>query len=398
MSGAAESELADKKLQIALELQRHQEERIDKRKARAEVESALNPVTGVLPTIAALTPHEKRRYSITAALRDMAARRKEMTLELEVSMSIAKDLRAAPAHGGRYIPLSINASGLDTKSNGSGGYLQAHPVSGDIIDYLASTAKILQLGARFISSVRFAPAFPVEATPVSAQWVSENGSPVTDVDPSFQQRITSGRMLAASTSLSRQLLAQSSADLEQWLRSKIALSHSMALDRASLHGSGSSNEPVGLLASGISDVAVGANGGAVTVAHLIELERLAGDGDAANSGFITNSLQRSKLRTVPLMTSGSVPVWNEDRLLGHRAEVSNQVRQDLMKGSSSNCSALVYSADWSKLLLFEFAGAFELVLDEFSQKRRGLVELCSWGSYDILCQQPGAFAAIKDAI
>src|SRR4030095_7580183 len=103
------------------------------------------------------------------------------------------------------------------------------------------------------------------------------------------------------------------------------------------------------------------------------------DGDAANSGFITNSLQRSKLRTVPLMTSGSVPVWNEDRLLGHRAEVSNQVRQDLMKGSSSNCSALVYSADWSKLLLFEFAGAFELVLDEFSQKRRGLVELCSWG-------------------
>jgi hypothetical protein len=98
------------------------------------------------------------------------------------------------------------------------------------------------------------------------------------------------------------------------------------------------------------------------------------------------------------MASGSIPVWNEDKMLGHRAEVSNQIRADLAKGSANNCSAVIYSSDWSKLLLFEFAGAFEIVLDEFSQKRRGLLEICSWGSYDILCQQPGAFAAIKDAI
>jgi len=212
---------------------------------------------------------------------------------------------------------------------------------------------------------------------VGAQWVGENGTPVSDTDPSFGQRTTSGRMLAASTSMSRQLLVQSSADLERWLRSKIALSHSLALDKASVHGAGASNEPIGLLLFAIDDCPIGANGGAVAVSHLVELERLAGDGDAANSGFLTNSLQRSKLRTVPLMSGGSVPVWADDRMLGHRAEVSNQIRADLVKGSASNCSALIYGADWSKLLLFEFAGALEVSVDEVSSKKRGLVEICS---------------------
>lgn len=343
MNGTAEADLAGKRLQIDLELQRHQAERIERRKAMRDVEATLSPVVGVLPTIAALTPHEKRRYSVTSALRDMASRQKDMTLEKEISQSIAEDLKQEPMHGGRYIPLRLSASGLDTRTNSGGAYLKGTPVSGDIIDYLQASAKILQLGAQFISGVRFAPAFPVENSPVGAQWVGENGTPVSDTDPSFGQRTTSGRMLAASTSMSRQLLVQSSADLERWLRSKIALSHALALDKAAVHGAGASNEPIGLLLSGIGDIPIGVNGGAVAVSHLVELERLAGDGEAANSGFLTNSLQRSKLRTVPLMTGGSVPVWSDDKMLGHKAEVSNQIRADLVKGSASNCCSSVLS-------------------------------------------------------
>jgi HK97 family phage major capsid protein len=172
------------------------------------------------------------------------------------------------------------------------------------------------------------------------------------------------------------------------------------LDKAAIHGAGSSNEPVGLLqTSGIGDVAVGVNGGALTSTHIVELERLVGaaNGDTSNAGFLTNAAQRAKLRAVPEMVGGTFPVWRDNAMLGHRAEVSGQIRNDLVKGTASNCSPLIFG-DWSKLLLFEFAGAYEVVLDEYTAKRQGMIQICSWGSYDILCQQPGAFAAVKDAI
>lgn len=400
MDGRAEKELAEKKLQIAAELQSHQDQRLEKRRAGAAVASTLG-TGGVLPTIVALSPHERKNYSLAKALQAMAANEKGLFLEKEVSESIAKDIGQVTPHGGLWIPLRISAAGLDTRTSSGGGYLSAKPVSADIIDALRNAMVVGRLGAPLITGVRFAPSFPVENTIMGATWVSENpGSDVAPSDPSFAQRTVSGKFLSATTSCSRQLLAQASADIETWLRTRIALSHALALDKAAVHGSGVSNEPVGLLAtSGIGDVAVGTNGGALTSAHIVELERQVGaaNGDTTNAGWLTNAGQRAKLRAVPEMTSGTFPIWRDNIMLGHRAEVSGQIRSDLVKGSANNCSALVFG-DWSQLLMFEFAGAFEVVLDQYTGKKQRMLQICSWGSYDILVQQPAAFAACKDAI
>jgi HK97 family phage major capsid protein len=399
MSGAAEAELAERRLQIAAELQNHQEQRIERRQARAQLEGTLGS-GGLLPTISALTAHEKRNYSLAKALQAMASNDKSLSLEKEVSASIAKDVGQIPAHGGLWTPLRISAAGLDTKTSSGGGYLTAKPVSGDVIDALRASTMVLKLGAQMITNVRFAPSFAVENTITSAQWVSENGAAVSDSDPSFAQRIVSGKFLAASTSVSRQMLAQSSADIEAWLRSRIALSHALALDRAAIHGAGSSNEPVGILqTAGIGDVAVGVNGGALAATHIVELERLVGaaNGDTTNAGFLTNSTQRAKLHVVPEMAAGVFPIWRDNVMLGHPAAVSGQIRNDLVKGTANNCSPLVFG-DWSKLLLFEFQGAYEVLLDEYTAKKQAMVQICSWGSYDLMVQQPAAFAAVKDAI
>jgi hypothetical protein len=40
------------------------------------------------------------------------------------------------------------------------------------------------------------------------------------------------------------------------------------------------------------------------------------------------------------MTGGGEPIWKNGRMLGYVAEVSNQVPSDLVKGSSSDCSAI----------------------------------------------------------
>jgi HK97 family phage major capsid protein len=314
-------------------------------------------------------------------------------LEQEISQAVGP----AP-HGGAWWLFRLNAA--DTKSNSGGGYTTAPKVQ-DIEDALRNQSKVFDMGARFMTGVKLTPVWPIESNVLAGTWVSQNpGSDVAASDPSFSQRGMNPRTLAACTSISRQLLAQSSSDIEGWIRARTALAHALALDRACIHGSGASNEPLGILGTaGIGNVAIGAAGGAPTSDFVNALESAVGgaNADSPTCGFLTNSVMRSRLRKIPSMANGSLPLWSEgNTMLSHRAEVSNQIRSDLVKGASNDCSAIVYG-DWSQLVVCEFQGAIEIVVDEYSARRQNLVEIASWGMYDTLLLQPTAMAAILDA-
>lgn len=403
VSGEAENELARAKLAIAAESDARAQQRRDKRRALVTMAPR---IPGILPTVSALSEHERRNFSVARLLQNLVqnqGRRTglEQSLETEVSQGISADLgNTPPPHGGAWLPLRL-AGGLDSKSAASGGFVTATRV-GDILDALRAQTKVLQLGAQLLTGLKFSPQFPVEITPMSAVWISENGG--TDVsasDPVFGQKSMTMKMLAATTSFSRQLLADSSANpsIEAWIRSRIALAHGQALDLASIHGLGSSNQPLGLLnTTGITVIAIGASGGSPTADFVIALENAVGAANADNAtcAFLTNSVTRSRLRKNPEITGGSTPLWRDSTMLGHRAEVSNQIRGDLTKGANSDCSAIVY-CDFSKLLIGEFQGAIEVVSDPYALKKRGMVEISSFAGYDILMSQPGAAAAIVDA-
>src|SRR5215472_10466163 len=103
MDGTAEKELEAKKLQIAVEQQRHQDQRFATRRARATVAERLG-TGGVLSTVAALVPAEFRELrdsGITNAIRDVLAGVKGPTFMREFTASIAKDLgMSGSEHGG----------------------------------------------------------------------------------------------------------------------------------------------------------------------------------------------------------------------------------------------------------------------------------------------------------
>jgi HK97 family phage major capsid protein len=367
----------------------------------AQLDGLLEP-SGVLPTIKALSPHERRRYSVKSLVESMSAggKRQDLTLEREISASIAKDLGTAPEHGGFFVPLRLQGSGLDTKSNAGGAYVTPTKVSGDILDALRNHCRVLSLGARFISGIRYNLALPVENAVLAAQWVGQNpGSDVAPSDPSFMQRSMSPKTLQATTSVSRQLLQQSSANIEQWLRDRLAKSHALALDLAAIHGPGTSNQPLGILGtSGINITALGTNGAAATLDSIIALESaVAGaNADDQTCGFLTNSAQRAKLRKLAEVTSGTTPLWDDCSMLDYPALVSNQVSSTLTKGTGTNLSAIIFGA-WSALTIGEFQDAIEVVFDPLSQKKNGQVEITSFGIYDTLLTIPPAVAAIVDA-
>ena len=88
-----EQDIERRKFQFARELDEAKQERLLRRHIRGEMEEALHPGGGLLPTVKALTKHELKSYSIVKGLQDQLKESRELTLESEISHSIAKDIR-----------------------------------------------------------------------------------------------------------------------------------------------------------------------------------------------------------------------------------------------------------------------------------------------------------------
>ena len=83
----------------------------------------------------------------------------------------------------------------------------------------------------------------------------------------------SPKNLAALSKYSRQTLLQATPGIEELIRRDLTDGINAAVDSAVLNGSGSSGQPTGIRnTSGIGSVAMGTNGGAITMEKIVDLE------------------------------------------------------------------------------------------------------------------------------
>ena len=378
--------------------------------ARARDEAKKHPAGLAAATVESLTDKERQTYSISRAILSLASDNGEgASLEREISADIAKRTGRAPQKGGIFVPtrLSPQASGLDTKTNAAGKYTVATEVR-DLIELLRNKARVVQLGATVLSGLQGNLQFPTQATAGTLVWTGENpGSDVTEADITFGVRTMSPKTCQATTAFSRQLLAQSTVDVEALVREDLAKIHALGIDLAAINGLGSSNQPVGLLkTTGIGSVAIGASGGAPTYGFICDLETAIAAANADEDGmrFLTTPTMRGKLKKVGKLDStyASIPLWDQwgnapgvGDLIGYQAYVSNQVPSTLVKGGSSDCHAIIFGY-WPTVVLGEW-GVIELVVDPYSLKKQGLIEVTSFQMVDVMLRQPAQMAAIQDA-
>ncbi|MDQ1610332.1 MAG: hypothetical protein QOG00_263 [Pyrinomonadaceae bacterium] len=345
-----------------------------------------------------LSRTEQTRYSIARAIMGAADGNLE-GLELEVHRELEKQLPANYKRAGGV--LVFTRAGLDSATSTKGAETK-FTEAGDFISMLRNKAKIFALGARLLAGLQGPVSFPKQTGAATAVWVGENsGSDVAESNMTLGSVSLAPKTLQASTSYSRQLLVQSVVDVESLVREDLALIHALAIDLAAINGSGSSNQPTGILqTSGIGAVAMGTNGGAPTYDAVVDLETaiIAANADTAQMGYLTTPGIRGKLKKTPeLGNTAGMPVWRGDEVNGYRAEATNQVPSTLTKGTASGiCHAIIFGV-FSELLVGEW-GALELVVDPFRLKKQGMIEVTSFEMVDITLRYAAAFAAIKDAL
>ena len=207
----------------------------------------------------------------------------------------------------------------------------------------------------------------------------------------------SPKTLQGSTAFSRQLMAQSSLDVEAFIRGDLAAAHALAWDVAVMHGSGSNNQPTGIYAA--SNVNAVAMGGVPTFGKLIDMitEVLKDNALAGSLAFATTPGMAGKLaQTVIAASTDTNMIWSgkldNGTLAGYTARASNQVSAVLGGGSEHG---LIFG-NWSDALIGMW-GALELVVDPYSLKKQGMIEVTSFQLCDIALRHPQSFCKATGA-
>ena len=352
-----------------------------------------------------LSEKEVREFSFVRAINALAnpadrQAQRAAAFEFEVS-------EAAAAHYGKdnrgiTVPMDVLKRTLTVGTATAGGNTVATDLlASDFISLLRNRAVVMGLGTRVMTGLQGNVAIPRATSAATAYWVQEANAP-TGSQQAFDQVTMSPKTVGAYTDISRKLLLQSSIDVESFVRDDLATVLGLEIDRAAINGSGSSNQPTGILqTSGIGSVAGGTNGAAPSYQNIIDLESQVAiaNADVGSLSYLTNPKVRGKLKaTFTNTTYGEIPIYGADNSLnGYSVAVTNQVPSNLTKGSASSvCSAIIFGnfAD----LMIGMWGSISLMVDPYSSSTSGTVRVVALQDIDIAVRNAVSFAAMKDAL
>lgn len=290
----------------------------------------------------------------------------------------------------------------------AGGNLVATELLGSsFIDLLRNAMVLDTLGVTWLRDLNGNIAIPSQTGSATGYWVAENGAPTESAQTVGQVTMTP-KTVGAFTDYSRRLLLQSSLDVEAFVRADLAAIIGQTIQLAAINGSGSSNQPTGLLnTSGIGSVAGGTNGLAPAYTHMVDLETAIANAnaDAGTLAYLTNTKVRGTLRkTQEFASTNGKAVWGSmpgqpgiGEVLGYNAVTSNTVPSDLVKGSSGAvCSAIMFG-NWADLLIGMWGG-LDVMLDPYTGATSGTKRVVALQDVDIAVRRVASFAAMKDAL
>lgn len=348
-----------------------------------------------------MSDRDARSFSIVRAIGALISGNwKGAELEREASAALAakfgRDAR------GFFVPNDVLKRDLTVGTATAGGHTVAtNLLAASFIELLRNKMVVIKAGAQMLTGLVGNIAIPRQTGGATAYWVAESGAP-TESQQAFDQVAMTPKTVGAFTDISRKLLLQSSMDVEAFVRNDLGTILALEIDRVSLHGSGSGAEPTGIFnTSGIGDVAGGTNGAAPSWANIVELETdvSVANADVGTLAYITNSKVRGKLKTTEKASNTAQFVWGDSAqpLNGYVAHVSNQVRSDLTKGTSSGVASAIFFGNWADLIIGQW-GVLDVMVDPYTGSTAGTVRVVALQDVDIAVRHPASWSVMKDAL
>jgi len=355
------------------------------------IAAAMNPVSNS-------SLHEAARFEIEVCQAEQQRSGKSARQMRGNQFSIPVDILRAPS------PVPMQRDLLVNPATAGGNLVATNLMASDFITLLRNRMMVANMGARVMSGLEGNVAIPRQSGGSSFFWVAENGAP-TESEQAFDQVSLTPKTGGAFTDFSRRLMLQSSIDVESLVRDDLINVIALGVDLAALHGTGASNQPLGLaLTAGINSVAAGVNGAVPTWANLVQMETevAVDNADIGTLGYLSNARVRGRLKSVEKAANTGLFVWEtglngSGTVNGYRAEVSNQVRSNLTKGTSNGVCSAIFFGNWADLIIGQWSG-IDLLVDPYTGSTAGTVRVVGMQDVDIAVRQPNSFCAMLDAL
>jgi HK97 family phage major capsid protein len=298
------------------------------------------------------------------------------------------------------------AISTDSSTGGGGNITSLDFLAGDYIDALNIEPQVLALGARQLTGLTGNVAIPRMTAGSSATWIGE-GDDYGDTAPKWDHPVMTMHDLAARVDITRRLLIQSTPAADELVRSDLALRLSIGIDLAAINGPGNSFVPLGIMNTpGVGVVSLGANGAAPNWNALTQVIQGLASANALRGslGWLTNGNVMGTLMRTPkigstfptfLWESGGTP--NEGMIAGFKARVSNNVPNNLSKGTANGTLSALIFGNWSDLLVGMWKG-IDIQVNPYILGNTGSVQITAIQSCDLLFRHPESFEVILDAV
>lgn len=343
-----------------------------------------------------------QRFSLLKFIREAVEGRGFTGIEaLAFEQGQDESKRLGLSANGVYIPASVlrAAAGQNYTTDADGGALKE---TGAIryIEALRDKLVLAQLGATYMGNLVGTIPIVTDSS-ITASWLAEAASATTS-KVSFSKATMTPKRIAVQGAFTRDLLRQTSIDVDALVTNKLAEAHAQAIEKAAINGSGS-GQPTGILnTTGIGSVAGGTNGAEISWKNVVALETAVNQENAGMGklAYLTNAKVIGALKTTEKATGTARFLLDPlagDNLNGYPIAWTNLVPSNLTKGTAADkCNAMIFG-NFEDLYIGQWGG-IDLVVDPYTKAGTGeiLITLNAWN--DVLVARPKSFAAIKDIL
>lgn len=350
-----------------------------------------------------MSDREVRQYSFMKVLRALAAptdrsAQEAAAFEFEASRAAADMAGREPK--GIMVPADVLRRALNSSTSGSGagdtgGFsIATNLMSQSFIDMLRNRTVAMQLGTPMGGLVGNVD-IPRQASGATGYWIGEDAEATLDGLEMDQIGMTP-KTVAAMSEITRKLLQQSSLDVEALVRRDLATALALTIDKAFFYGSGSANEPRGVVNyAGINAVDFGTDGAGAgtgqlpTYAEIVEMESAiaADNADVASMAYVLNAGMRGHLKTTQKFAgTDGAPIWEAGNTVnGYRTEVTNQINAgDVVFGNFADAMIGMW-------------GGLDLTADPYTHSARGRLRIVAMQDVDFVLRRLESFCLGRDS-
>ncbi len=339
------------------------------------------PLTG---TIDQHLSRELRQFSPLKLAAHAAGIKVDAGRELELQPELER--RAGVKAQGFFMPIEALETRVLTTSTGSELISTDHRPDLYVSALMASSV-LRGMGARTLQGLTGNLSIPTETDSPAVAWTAENAAVPSD-DADFGAITMSPKHVGARSEYSRNMLLQSSPDVEGLFRQMLARNIALAIDKAAIKGGGS-NEPVGVLSTaGIQTVTAPTSIFAAVAAAMAKA-------DIENVGASRAILTSPEVRQIAATSLDLMgrPIGVETVFHNQPTVFTNQAPKTLGGGAEH---ALIYG-DWSELLIGIWS-EIDILVNPFESTAysKGNVAIRAMASVDVAVRHPKAFVSVED--